>query len=103
MNELKQKPDDRDVGLDDLVSLVEKAAGAIERMQEKIDGQHRHIKELEQAGAELEKEVEWSRWFRRKYGNTIFFSAIEKAYRDDHSAQGAEAHRCDSGAANALI
>jgi predicted RNase H-like nuclease (RuvC/YqgF family) len=96
MKDPKQNAANRAVSLDDLVALVEKAASTISRLQEEVARQKRQIRELEQAQEAVRQDVDWSRWFRQKYQNTVYYPVIEKAYFEDHPSASAPA---DSGSA----
>jgi predicted RNase H-like nuclease (RuvC/YqgF family) len=83
MKDLKQAAGP-EIALEDLVTMVERAARTIENLQAEVRQQRARITELEQIAAAMEKDAEWAGWFRRKYGNAIYYSVIEKAYLDDH-------------------
>lgn len=89
MKDPKQNAANREVSLDDLVALVEKAASTISRLQEEVARQKRQIRELEQAQEAVRQDVDWSRWFRQKYQNTVYYPVIEKAYFEDHPSASA--------------
>ena len=89
--------ENREVSLDDLVALVEKAAATIIRLQEEVARQKRQIRELEQAQEAVRHDVDWSRWFRQKYQNTVYYPVIEKAYFEDHPSSSAAADSNPAG------
>lgn len=112
-----------DITLEDLLALVEKAVGTIERLQaananlterlrvqtavaqevtEELVNTAAQIQALEQAASALRKDAEWCRWFKGKYGGanfSTFYWHIEKEYRAEHpepneaAAEGAEEDR----------
>lgn len=97
-----------EVTLDDLLALVEKAAGAIDRLQaanvaltaelreqtaaaqaaaNALEQASMRIEELERTAEALRRDAHWHRWFRGKYsGNNFstFFAHIENEYQADH-------------------
>lgn len=105
-----------DVTLEDLLALVEKAVGAIERLQnanatltarlraqttatEAATAELEHtalqIEELEHAAAALRKDAQWCRWFRHKYGGanfSSFFWHIEREYLAEHPGENDPDH-----------
>ncbi|KRB84665.1 hypothetical protein [Noviherbaspirillum sp. Root189] len=98
MKDPKQNAANREVSLDDLVALVEKAAATISRLQEEVARQKQQIRELEQAQEAVRQDVDWSRWFRQKYQNTVYYPVIEKAYFEDHPSASAAADPGSAGA-----
>lgn len=110
---MNQLPRYDNVTIEDLMALVEKAAGAIERLQaanQKLAAQLRErtnaaldaaaelektamqIEELERAAALLREDAHWCRWFRNRYGGAdfaSFYTHIESEYRREHP-EGAE-------------
>jgi hypothetical protein len=84
MKDLKQQPSHADIRLDELVTRVESAAQMIANLQADIRLQSARIRELEQVEAALRKDADWAGWFRRKYSNSTFYSAVEKEYFYDH-------------------
>lgn len=100
-----------DVTLEDLLALVEKAVGAIERLQNanatltehlraqttaaqaataELEHTALQIEELERAAAALRKDAQWCRWFRNKYGGanfSSFFWHIEREYLAEHPGE----------------
>ncbi|MFC7513879.1 hypothetical protein ACFQUU_02555 [Herbaspirillum sp. GCM10030257] len=97
MKDPKQNAANREVSLDDLVALVEKAAATISRLQEEVARQKQQIRELEQAQEAVRQDVDWSRWFRQKYQNTVYYPVIEKAYFEDHPSASAAADPGSAG------
>jgi endonuclease/exonuclease/phosphatase family metal-dependent hydrolase len=97
MKNPKQNAANREVSLDDLVALVEKAAATIIRLQEEVARQKQQIRELEQAQEAVRQDVDWSRWFRQKYQNTVYYPVIEKAYFEDHPSASAAADPGSAG------
>ncbi|HEY0844671.1 MAG TPA: hypothetical protein VGE12_04860 [Noviherbaspirillum sp.] len=116
---MNQSPRDGDITIEDLLTLVEKAVGAIERLQtanatltaqlraQKAAAQTAatelaktamQIGELEHAAATLRKDAHWCRWFRSRYGGAdfaSFYGHIESEYRRAHpdmAATDAENH-----------
>lgn len=89
MKDPKQNAANREVSLDDLVALVEKAAVTISRLQDEVARQKRQIRALEQAQEAVREDVDWSRWFRQKYQNTVYYPVIEKAYLEDRPSASA--------------
>lgn len=88
-------------GLENLLALVEKAVGVIERLQAENEAltmqlrlqeaelkqTSRQIGELEHAAAMLRKDAQWCRWFRNRYGGpnfSTFFLHIENEYFAEH-------------------
>jgi endonuclease/exonuclease/phosphatase family metal-dependent hydrolase len=84
MTDRKQKVTNTEISLDELVAMVEQAAAKIIRLQEEVARQNRQIKELEQQQEAARQDADWSRWFRQKYRNTVYYPVIEKAYFEDH-------------------
>ncbi|RJF98991.1 hypothetical protein [Noviherbaspirillum saxi] len=84
MTDRKHKATNREISLDDLAAMVEQAAAKIIRLQEEVARQNRQIKELEQLQEAVRQDADWSRWFRQKYRNTVYYPVIEKAFFDDH-------------------
>lgn len=107
-NQSHNKSHNTDVTLEDLLALVEKAVGAIERLQDanatltarlhaqtsatqvataELEHTALQIEELERAAAALRKDAQWCRWFRNKYGGanfSSFFWHIEREYLAEH-------------------
>lgn len=105
---MTQQEHSGDITLEDLLALVEKAVGTIERLQaandtlterlrrqtavaqevtEELVNTATQIQALEQAAAALRKDAEWCRWFKGKYGGanfSTFYWHIEKEYRAEH-------------------
>lgn len=94
--------------LDRLVQLVDGAAQTITRLQAEnmaqrasmaelqmqlqavqaqLDGKAARIEALEaeiQGFAVLKADAEWCRWFRRKYGQSTFYTHIQNAHRAEN-------------------
>lgn len=106
---MTQRPGDKDVSSDLLLAAIERAAAVIERLQREnaaLAGRMREyeaaagsaaealarrdgrIRELEQSAAALKKDADWCRWFRRRYGDSTFFSHIEREYQSVHADGG---------------
>lgn len=105
---MNQKSRDTEVTIEDLLALVEKAVGAIERLQTanaaltaqlrvqkdlasvaatELERTAMQIGELEHAAATLRKDAHWCRWFRSRYGGadfSSFYGHIENEYRREH-------------------
>lgn len=105
MNQLSR---DAEVTIEDLLALVEKAVGAIERLQTanaaltaqlrvqkdlastaaaELERTAMQIGKLEHAAATLRKDAHWCRWFRNRYGGAdfaSFYGHIESEYRREH-------------------
>lgn len=98
----------KEITLDDLLRIVDTAANTIERLQavnaslmrqlrecesaaqeaaEDADSKALQIEELEKSEAVLREDAQWCRWFKNKYGNSTFFSHIEREYQNDRSKQ----------------
>lgn len=99
--------------LDRLVQLVDRAAQTIARLQaeniaqrasmaelkaqlqaaqSELEGKAGRIEALEaevQSFAALKADAEWCRWFRRKYGQSTFYTHIENAYREENLGDSA--------------
>jgi hypothetical protein len=90
------------VTLDDLLALVDKATQAIERLHSEnayllrqvheykaasaaaaaeLATQKNRIQAMERAEFALMKDAQWCKWFRNKYGDSTFFSHIEKEFQ----------------------
>lgn len=102
---MSQQPKEKDVPIDQLLALMERAAGTIERLQlenaalnsklreradtvkaaeKALQSKEERIRELEEAAGTLREDAEWCRWFRGKYGDSAFFSHIERDYQLAH-------------------
>ncbi|TFW02981.1 hypothetical protein E4K72_13255 [Oxalobacteraceae bacterium OM1] len=100
-----------DVTLEKLVTLIEKASQAIDRLQYENAQLHAQlqqreaqaaaataqmqasalrVRELEAAHERLAADAHWCRWFRGKYADSTFYGHIETAYRVDFPAPDAE-------------
>lgn len=64
MHEFLQQPDEKDIHLDQIVSLAENAAETIERLRLELDRRDQRIRQLEQAEAELRQAAQ--RYLRMK-------------------------------------
>jgi hypothetical protein len=103
--ELKLPSENTNITLDDLLGLVETAIRSIERLQTEnallarqlhesedtanraaaaANGMAAQMKELERATSALKVDAEWRKWFNDRYGNSTFFTYIEKEYLQAH-------------------
>ena len=118
--EVTQKEGNKDITLDDLLKIVESAARTIERLQAvnaslrqqmrdaesaaqqaaaDAEDKARQIEELEHSEAVLREDAEWCRWFKNKYGNSTFFTHVEREYQQDHHTHAAVPNAPESGIA----
>ena len=105
---MTQEEGNKDITLDDLLRIVDTAAHTIERLQavnaslmrqmrecesaaqaaaKDSEDKARQIEELEKSEAALREDAQWCRWFKNKYGNSTFFSHIEREYQNAQRAQ----------------
>lgn len=82
---MSRKQNANEVILDELVALAEKAARTITQLQNEIRARDQKIASLEESRAELEKDAYWCRWFRRQYGNSPIYHAVETAFQAAHA------------------
>ena len=101
-DDMKQPFNGGKITLDDLLALVDKATQVIERLHSEnasllhqaheyqaasaaaaaeLATQKNRIHAMEQAEFALTKDAQWCRWFRNKYGDSTFFSHIEREFQ----------------------
>lgn len=74
--------------LQDHENAAQEAAASIADLQREVEAQSHRIAELEQTAQSMSKDAQWRHWFQEKYSNSLFYSAIESAYLSEHAAPG---------------
>lgn len=111
MEQLNQHPRQAHVALNDIVTLAGNAARTIDELRAtntmlaadlaKAEGQiqsqqfvaeslRQQLRALELSTAAANDATAWYSWFQEKFGNSIFYSDLQKSYINDHQVDQTE-------------